>query len=177
MQPGDHYITNDPWLGTGHLHDLTVVTPAFRDGRDRRRCSPTPRTSSTSAASAWGPKAARCSRKGSISRSSNASSRAAPNETFFDFIRAGIAPAGRAGGRHLFAVRLQRRRRQAAGRDDGRVRAWTASIRWPQFIFDSSLRATLAEIAQAAEGHLSRRDLVRRLRGADDAARRDDHPR
>ena len=29
MQPGDHYITNDPWLGTGHLHDLTVVTPAF----------------------------------------------------------------------------------------------------------------------------------------------------
>ena len=32
MQPGDHYITNDPWLGTGHLHDLTVVTPAFRSG-------------------------------------------------------------------------------------------------------------------------------------------------
>ena len=32
MRPGDHYITNDPWLGTGHLHDLTVVTPAFRRG-------------------------------------------------------------------------------------------------------------------------------------------------
>ncbi len=32
MHPGDHYITNDPWLGTGHLHDLTVVTPAFRNG-------------------------------------------------------------------------------------------------------------------------------------------------
>ncbi len=32
MQPGDHYITNDPWLGTGHLHDLTVVTPAFHNG-------------------------------------------------------------------------------------------------------------------------------------------------
>jgi N-methylhydantoinase B len=24
---------NDPWLGTGHLHDLTVVTPAFRNGK------------------------------------------------------------------------------------------------------------------------------------------------
>ena len=36
MRPGDHYITNDPWLGTGHLHDLTVVTPAFRNGADRR---------------------------------------------------------------------------------------------------------------------------------------------
>ncbi len=33
MREGDHYITNDPWLGTGHLHDLTVVTPAFRQGR------------------------------------------------------------------------------------------------------------------------------------------------
>ena len=33
MRPGDHYITNDPWLGTGHLHDLTVVSPAFHRGR------------------------------------------------------------------------------------------------------------------------------------------------
>ena len=30
---GDVYITNDPWKGTGHLHDVTVVTPAFRRGR------------------------------------------------------------------------------------------------------------------------------------------------
>ena len=29
---GDVFITNDPWLGTGHLHDITVVSPAFRDG-------------------------------------------------------------------------------------------------------------------------------------------------
>ena len=28
---GDVYITNDPWMGTGHLHDITVVTPAFHD--------------------------------------------------------------------------------------------------------------------------------------------------
>ncbi|AZV92787.1 hydantoinase B/oxoprolinase family protein [Pseudomonas sp. S 311-6] len=31
--PGDVYITNDPWKGTGHLHDLTVVSPVFRGGR------------------------------------------------------------------------------------------------------------------------------------------------
>jgi N-methylhydantoinase B len=30
---GDVYLTNDPWLGTGHLHDITVVTPVFRNGR------------------------------------------------------------------------------------------------------------------------------------------------
>lgn len=29
---GDVYITNDPWKGTGHLHDFTVVSPSFRDG-------------------------------------------------------------------------------------------------------------------------------------------------
>jgi N-methylhydantoinase B len=33
MKPGDHYITNDPWLTCGHLHDLTVVSPTFLDGR------------------------------------------------------------------------------------------------------------------------------------------------
>ena len=32
MFPGDVYITNDPWEGTGHLHDITMVTPAFRGG-------------------------------------------------------------------------------------------------------------------------------------------------
>jgi N-methylhydantoinase B len=29
---GDIYITNDPWMGTGHLHDITVVTPSFYKG-------------------------------------------------------------------------------------------------------------------------------------------------
>ncbi|MBV2144894.1 hydantoinase B/oxoprolinase family protein [Falsochrobactrum sp. TDYN1] len=30
---GDVYITNDPWKGTGHLHDFTVVSPSFRCGK------------------------------------------------------------------------------------------------------------------------------------------------
>ena len=29
---GDVFVTNDPWLGTGHLHDFTMVTPIFRGG-------------------------------------------------------------------------------------------------------------------------------------------------
>jgi N-methylhydantoinase B len=33
MKPGDVYVTNDPWMGTGHLHDFTVVTPTFHKGR------------------------------------------------------------------------------------------------------------------------------------------------
>ena len=31
MTDGDVYITNDPWKGTGHLHDIVVVTPTFRN--------------------------------------------------------------------------------------------------------------------------------------------------
>ena len=33
LKDGDILITNDPWKGTGHLFDLTVVTPIFLDGR------------------------------------------------------------------------------------------------------------------------------------------------
>ena len=32
MFEGDVYITNDPWEGTGHKHDITVVTPSFHNG-------------------------------------------------------------------------------------------------------------------------------------------------
>ncbi|WP_299750722.1 hydantoinase B/oxoprolinase family protein [uncultured Tateyamaria sp.] len=32
MFEGDVLITNDPWLGTGHLHDITIVSPVFRKG-------------------------------------------------------------------------------------------------------------------------------------------------
>ena len=68
MKPGDHYITNDPWLTSGHLHDITVVTPSFFAAR-RSACSPTPSTWSTSAASAWARTAGRCSRRACRSRS------------------------------------------------------------------------------------------------------------
>lgn len=33
MRPGDVYVTNDPWKGTGHLNDLVVTTPAFHRGK------------------------------------------------------------------------------------------------------------------------------------------------
>ncbi|MGR3467993.1 MAG: hydantoinase B/oxoprolinase family protein [Shimia sp.] len=32
MAEGDVYITNNPWEGTGHLHDITMVTPSFHRG-------------------------------------------------------------------------------------------------------------------------------------------------
>ncbi len=29
MNEGDIYITNDPWMGTGHLNDFVLTTPMF----------------------------------------------------------------------------------------------------------------------------------------------------
>lgn len=33
LHPGDVLITNDPWLGTGHLPDITMLTPIFHQDR------------------------------------------------------------------------------------------------------------------------------------------------
>src|SRR5690606_25454902 len=33
LEPGDVLITNDPWKTSGHLHDVTIVTPIFRNGQ------------------------------------------------------------------------------------------------------------------------------------------------
>lgn len=33
LKPGDVLVTNDPWLCAGHLYDVAVVTPVFREGR------------------------------------------------------------------------------------------------------------------------------------------------
>jgi N-methylhydantoinase B len=33
MHPGDVLITNNPWIATGHLNDITVAKPIFKNGR------------------------------------------------------------------------------------------------------------------------------------------------
>ncbi len=33
LKPGDAMITNDPWMGTGHIYDVNVVMPIFHAGR------------------------------------------------------------------------------------------------------------------------------------------------
>lgn len=33
MRPGDVYMTNDPWLASGHLNDFLLMAPVFRHGR------------------------------------------------------------------------------------------------------------------------------------------------
>src|SRR5258706_11578380 len=33
LRPGDVMITNDPWMGTGHIYDVNVAMPIFHQGR------------------------------------------------------------------------------------------------------------------------------------------------
>ncbi len=33
MKPGDIYMTNDPWLASGHLNDFLLMMPVFKDGK------------------------------------------------------------------------------------------------------------------------------------------------
>jgi N-methylhydantoinase B len=33
LRPGDILVTNDPWLGTGHIFDICVMRPVFRKGQ------------------------------------------------------------------------------------------------------------------------------------------------
>ena len=32
LREGDVLFTNDPWMGSGHIHDVTLATPIFRNG-------------------------------------------------------------------------------------------------------------------------------------------------
>lgn len=41
LEPGDALATNDPWLASGHLHDVTVVTPLFHRRRPIGWCANT----------------------------------------------------------------------------------------------------------------------------------------
>ena len=88
MKPGDHYITNDPWLGTGHLHDLTVVTPAFLRGRIVGLFANTAHVIDVGGLG-MGPEGRSVFEEGLYIPIVKCFDRNVPNETFFDFIRVG----------------------------------------------------------------------------------------
>ena len=65
MKPGDVFVTNDPWMGTGHLFDYVTLTPAFRD-EDPVAFLPRPAMSPMSADVGLRPMPFQCSRKGCL---------------------------------------------------------------------------------------------------------------
>jgi len=150
MRPGDHYITNDPWLGTGHLHDLTVVTPAFHAGQIVGLFANTAHVIDVGGLG-MGPEGRSVFEEGLYVPIVKCFSEGTANETFFDFMRAGsrlpvelegdiysLCACNDAGARRLTEMMAEFEMTSLGPLAD--------------FIFDSSHRATLAEIARIPHG-------------------------
>ena len=153
MKAGDHYITNDPWLGTGHLHDLTVVSPAFHNGKIVGLFANTAHVIDIGGLG-MGPEGRSVFEEGMYIPIVRCFDQGQPNETFFDFIRAGsrlpvelegdiysLCACNDAGARRLTEMMVEFKM------DDLDELA--------RLIFDNSLRATLAEIERLPVGDYS----------------------
>jgi N-methylhydantoinase B len=150
MREGDHYITNDPWLGTGHLHDLTVVTPAFRQGRIVGLFANTAHVIDVGGLG-MGPEARSVFEEGLYIPIVRCFEAGKPNETLFDFIRAGSRlPVELEGDIYsLCACNDAAARRLAQMMDEFSMESLDPIA---EYIFNASLSATLAEIGRLPEG-------------------------
>lgn len=150
MKPGDHYITNDPWLGTGHLHDLTVVSPAFRNGRIVGLFANTAHVIDVGGLG-MGPEGRSVFEEGMYIPIVKCFDQGRANETFFDFIRAGSrTPVELEGDVYsLCACNDAGIRRLVEMLDEFGMDSIDPLA---EHIFESSLSATLAEIARLPRG-------------------------
>jgi N-methylhydantoinase B len=150
MRPGDHYITNDPWLGTGHLHDLTVVSPAFHNGKIVGLFANTAHVIDIGGLG-MGPEGRSVYEEGMYIPIVKCFDQGKANETFFDIIRAGSRLPVELEG-DIYSL--------CACNDAGAHRLtemmaefqMTSLDPLADFIFDSSRRATLTEIARIPRG-------------------------
>src|ERR1700761_4361116 len=150
MRPGDHYITNDPWLGTGHLHDLTVVTPAFHNGAIVGLFANTAHVIDIGGLG-MGPEGRSVFEEGMYIPIVKCFDQGVPNETFFDFMRVGSRlPVELEGDIYsLCACNDAGAKRLVEMMDEFEM---TSLDPLAGFIFESSHRATLAEIARIPRG-------------------------
>jgi N-methylhydantoinase B len=150
MKPGDHYITNDPWLGTGHLHDLTVVTPAFHNGCVVGLFANTAHVIDVGGLG-MGPEGRSVFEEGLYIPIIKCFDQGRANQTFFDFIRAGSRlPVELEGDIYsLCACNDAGAHRLVEMMDEFGMDSLDPLA---QFIFDNSLRATVAEIAKLPKG-------------------------
>jgi N-methylhydantoinase A/oxoprolinase/acetone carboxylase beta subunit/N-methylhydantoinase B/oxoprolinase/acetone carboxylase alpha subunit len=89
MEEGDVYLTNDPWMGTGHLFDFTVVTPAFRGGEPVALFASTVHVVDIGGAG-FGPDAGQVYEEGLCIPILPLFKRGAANETVLEIVRANV---------------------------------------------------------------------------------------
>lgn len=89
MEEGDVLLTNDPWDGTGHLNDFTVVTPVFRGGKAIALFAATSHIADVGGLG-FGPDARQVFEEGLLVPISFLFRRGEPNETLLELIRANV---------------------------------------------------------------------------------------
>ncbi len=97
LAPGDVLVTNDPWEGTGHLNDFTVVTPVFRNGRIVAFFAATSHIADVGGLG-FGPDARQVFEEGLLVPISRLFARGARNDTLFELIRANVRDPNAAEG-------------------------------------------------------------------------------
>ena len=150
MEPGDVFITNDPWFTSGHLHDITVVTPTFyRDrlvGLFANTCHVV-----DIGGRGFGPDARQVFEEGVSIPILHLFRRGAPNDTLLDLLRANVREPQQVIG-DIFSF--------AAANDTGahRLQSMMAEFDIEQlddlaeFIFEHSRQATIERIRAIQPG-------------------------
>lgn len=152
MSPGDHFITNDPWMGTGHLHDLTVVTPVFRNGDIVALLANTAHVTDVGGRG-MGPDGGSVFEEGLYIPILRCFEKGVRNETFFDFVRvASRLPVELEGDIYSLCACNETAARRLADMMEEYQLTTLASL--ADFILESSRRATETRIAALPKGHL-----------------------
>ena len=150
MAPGDVFLTNDPWIASGHLHDLTFVTPTFFKGRAVALFANTTHVVDIGGRG-FGPDALEVFEEGLNIPIMHLFQRGEPNQTLLEIVRTNVREPGQVEG-DIFAC--------AACNDIGGHRLVDMMAEFEiddlgplgAFIIESSRRATIERIARLKPG-------------------------
>lgn len=163
LNPGDVLLTNDPWEGTGHLNDFTVVTPVFRNGKAVALFAATSHIADVGGLG-FGPDARQVFEEGILVPISHLFREGEPNATLIELIRANVRDPRAAEG-DLYSL--------AACNDAGRVRLLETLEEFRldgldeagAMIIENSRAAMLEEVRRAPFG---RNEYAMRIDGYDE---------
>jgi len=89
LSDGDVLVTNDPWEGTGHLNDFTVVTPVFIKGKPVALFAATSHIADVGGLG-FGPDARQVFEEGLLVPISHLFRKGVANETLIEMVRANV---------------------------------------------------------------------------------------
>ncbi len=147
---GDVLVTNDPWHGTGHLNDFTVVTPAWYRGRPVALFAATSHIADVGGLG-FGPDGRQVFEEGLNIPIGHLFRAGEPNETLFRILRANVRDPRAAEGDLLSLTACNRAgaERLVATLDEFGMNDLDAAGR---MIVENSRNAMLAEIAALPKG-------------------------